>query len=373
MDAKNAHDILPKLALSLIPGIGAAIARNLVARAGDIGGIFKLKRRELLGIPGVGTLIADRILMADTFSRAEQEIRYMEKEKISCMCLFDPGYPQRLFHCPDAPLILFIKGDLPDDGFHLLSIVGTRNPTPRGKRITRDLIASLAGKTHPVVIVSGLAYGIDVQAHLAALESGLKTIAVLGHGFHTLYPAVHRTIAEKIKGQGGLVTDFFSYNLLDPKNFIRRNRIIAGLSEATVVIESGVKGGAIITAEMANSYNRDVFAVPGRPDDPMSRGCNHLIRSNQASLSESAEDIEYLLGWETPGTKKQQVEPRLFEDLEPEEKQIIDVLIRGMSTVDQISREVMIPVQKISGLLLGLEFKGLIRALPGKSYSLAEN
>ena len=356
------------MALALIPGIGANITRALMARCKTADEIFRLKRNDLLSVQGIGTLLADRLLHTSTFKRAEEEIRFLEKEHLVCRFLFDDDYPIRLAQCPDAPIIFFQRGEIPWTGFRMISVIGTRNPTTRGKQITRDLIQGLAEKGHQVLITSGLAYGIDVQAHLAALESGMKTIAVLGHGFHTLYPAIHRQIAERIIGQGGLISDFFSHNLPEPKNFIRRNRIIAGLSEATLVIESGIKGGAMATAEMANSYDRDVLAIPGRPDDLLSRGCNYLIRTNQASLIESADDIEYLLGWKQTEDKKKPTEPLLFDQLDSDELRIYSLLSKSSLSVDHICRLAEFPVQKVSFLLLNLEFKSLIKAMPGNFY-----
>jgi DNA processing protein len=370
MDAKT---IIPKLALALIPGIGANLARALMARCQSAEEIFRLGNRELLSIPGIGPLLADRLLRAGTLKRAEEEVRYLEKENLSFRFLFDPDYPVRLSQCPDAPIVFFYRGELPADGARLLSVVGTRSPTARGKEVTREMIRGLADMGHQVVIISGLAYGIDVQAHLAALESGMKTIAVLGHGFHTIYPAVHRQISERIVSQGALISDFFSHNLPEPKNFIRRNRIIAGFTEATLVIESGIKGGAMVTAEMANSYDRDVMAVPGRPDDPMSKGCNFLIRNNQASLVESAADIEYLLGWNQGPARKNAPEPTLFAALDAGEASVMTHLSGSPVSIDQICRSAGIPVQQASSLLLSLEFRGLVRALPGKLYSRTEN
>lgn len=368
----DANKIIPRLALALVPGIGANIARALMARCGSVDEIFRLRGRELMSVPGIGTLLADRLLHSGTFRRAEEEVRFMEKERLGCRFLFDEDYPSRLAQCPDAPIVIFLRGELPEPGFKVLSVIGTRNPTARGKQLTHEMIRGLADKGHRVVIVSGLAYGIDIQAHLAALESGLKTVAVLGHGFHTLYPAIHRQIADGIALHGGLISDFFSHNLPEPKNFIRRNRIIAGLSEATLVIESGIRGGAMVTAEMANSYDRDVMAVPGRTDDLMSKGCNHLIRNNQASLVESARDIEYLLGWDQLPQKKQPPEPQLFQQLDPDELLVFGLLNGQPQSVDQLCRSAAIPVQRISFILLSLEFKGLIQALPGKSYVRAD-
>lgn len=369
MDAKTT---IPKLALALIPGIGANITRSLMARCGSAEEIFRLKRGDLMAIPGIGTLLAERLLHSVPYKRAEEEIRYLEKENLEFRFLFDENYPARLAQCPDAPILFFLRGELPGPSARMLSVVGTRNPTTRGKQLTRELIGDLTAMGHQMVITSGLAYGIDIQAHTAALESGLKTIAVLGHGFHTLYPANHRSVADKIIGQGALISDFFSHNLPEPKNFIRRNRIIAGLSEATLVIESGIKGGALATAEMANSYDREVLVIPGRPDDLMSKGCNYLIRTNQASLVESAADIEFLLGWNQGPAKKVPYEPMLFEEPTPDELIILGLLSGHSLSVDQICRMAEFPVQQISFLLLSLEFKGLIHASPGKLYSKSE-
>jgi DNA processing protein len=369
----DANTLIPKLALALIPGIGANTARALMARCTTAGEIFRLKRQDLLSVQGIGTLLADRLLHSQTFKRAEEEIRFLEKEQLECRFLFDDDYPPRLAHCPDAPILFFQRGELPTPDSRMISIIGTRSPTSRGKQITRELIQGLAGKGHNITITSGLAYGIDIQAHIAALESGLKTIAVLGHGFHTLYPAVHRQIADRITGQGGLISDFFSHNLPEPKNFIRRNRIIAGLSEATLVIESGIKGGAMVTAEMASSYDREVMAIPGRPDDPMSKGCNMLIKSNQASLVESADDIEFLLGLNQHPVKKLAHEPMLFQPLDPDESAIFSLLSGPPMSVDQVCRLAGLPVQQVSFHLLSLEFSGLIKAMPGKLYSRSDS
>ena len=368
----DANTLIPKLALALIPGIGANTARMLISRCETADRIFQLNRRDLLSMPGIGTLLADRLLHPGTFQRAEEEIRFLEKEHLECRFLFDEDYPPRLAQCPDAPVIFFVKGEIPGPGFRMLSVVGTRNPTARGKQTTRDLIQGLVELGHPVVITSGLAYGIDIQAHIAALESKLKTIAVLGHGFHTLYPSVHRQIADRISGQGCLISDFFSHNLPEPKNFIRRNRIIAGLTEATLVIESGIKGGAMVTADMAVSYDREVMVIPGRPEDIMSKGCNYLIKNNLASMVETASDIEFLMGWNQDPVKKPAPEPMLFDQLDPGELMIYELLTGPPLSVDQICRLAQFPVQRVSFFLLGLEFKGLIQAMPGKLYTRSD-
>ncbi|OFY50016.1 MAG: DNA protecting protein DprA [Bacteroidetes bacterium GWF2_49_14] len=366
MDNEN---LIPKLALALIPGIGAGTARSLMARCENAESVFSLKKRDLITIPGIGTQLADRILSPDVITRAEQEIRFLQKEKIEAHFLFDPDYPPALSQCTDAPIVIFSRGEMPQPGRRTLSIVGTRNPTSQGKQFTRNLVSEIAARDPTVIIVSGLAYGIDIQAHQAALDCGLMTIAVLGHGFHTLYPAVHRSTASRIINQGGLISDFFSYNLPEPKNFIRRNRIIAGLSEATLVIESGIKGGAMVTAEMAGSYDRDVFAVPGRPDDPMSAGCNFMIRTNQACLINNAGELMYSEGWIQGDRAVTVPQPDLFISLSEEEKQILDKITTEPILLDQVSRLVKIPVQLVSAHLLSLEFKGLIKSIPGQQYS----
>ena len=363
------NTIIPKLALALIPGIGASLARALFTRCSSADEIFRLKRRDLTSIPGIGNLIAEKILKADTFRRAEEEVQYVKKEQLRVRFLFDDDYPPLLLQCQDAPLVIFSRGNLDEEGCRYLSIVGTRNPSPRGIQLTREIIFNLSERDPSIVIISGLAYGIDIQAHQAALDSGLKTIAVLGHGFHTLYPAVHRGTADRIIRQGCLVSDFFSYNLPEPKNFIKRNRIIAGWSEATLVIESGVKGGAMVTAEMANSYDRDVFSIPGRPDDPMSRGCNFLIRNNLATLVENADDLMVSLGWEKGVRARQPVQQELFESLSPEDQSLFRIITDEPRTIDELARLAGLPVQMISAHLLSLEFKGLIKCLPGQQYS----
>lgn len=357
-----------KLALALIPGIGAGTARMLMARYQSADQIFKSSRRELISIPGIGATLADRIVRFRAYSRVEEEIRFIEHEKIDVRFLFDEDYPKILAQCQDAPLVLFCKGDLPEKGQRTLSVVGTRHPTIRGKELTRNIVREIAALDSNVIIISGLAYGIDIQAHLAALDAGLATIAVLGHGFHTLYPAIHRDIASRISKQGGLITDFFSHNLMEPKNFIRRNRIIAGLAEATLVVESGPKGGAVVTAEMAVSYDRDLFAVPGRPDDAMSNGCNYLIRSNQATLIQSGEELMISAGWAKKDGRQSIQQADLFTPLEAEEKTVFDMISAVPETLDHLAREAGMPVQKVSAILLSLEFKGLIHGMPGQQY-----
>ncbi|MFO7621815.1 MAG: DNA-processing protein DprA [Bacteroidales bacterium] len=252
----------------------------------------------------------------------------------------------------------------------MLSVVGTRNATIHGREICESIIRDLAGGHPEIVIVSGLAYGIDITSHKAALANNILTIGVLGHGFRTIYPSIHRPVANNIILHGGLLTDFVSDALPERNNFIKRNRIIAGLSDATLIVESGISGGALITADIAGSYNRDVLAVPGRPDDQWSRGCNSLIRENKAALVENAADIEYILDW-VPEKQVIPVQKTLFSDLNETEQLIYNLLVKeGELTIDIICRTLGIPVNKLSSLLLQMEFRGLIRSYPGNLYRL---
>jgi DNA processing protein len=248
--------------------------------------------------------------------------------------------------------------------------VGTRNATNYGKQVCEELIQKMLERNYKALVVSGLAYGIDIQAHKSALKYNIPTVGVVGHGLDKMYPSLHTETAKKMQDNGGLVTDFPSGTKIDPSNFIRRNRIIAGLADATIVVESASKGGALITAEIASSYNRDVFAFPGRAGDIYSKGCNQLIRNSGANLIESIDDLEYFMGWEQT-SKKQVVQSSLFVDLTVDEEKIVNLLREnGELFIDQISSELTLPVSRISAMLLTLEFKNVIVAMPGKMYKL---
>ncbi len=258
-------DLLYKIALSLVPGIGSVTAKSLIAYTGSAEQVFKEKEKALRNIPGVGTILAKNIVHSNVFPRADEEIEFIQKNSLNALFYLDDNYPQRLRGCNDAPIILFVKGNPDLNCSRIISVVGTRHATEYGKETVNYFIKGIAERGHSILIVSGLAYGIDIQAHKAALSSGLPTVAVMGHGLETVYPSLHTSIAREMEEkQGGLVSDFLSHSPIDPKNFLRRNRIIAGLSDATVIIESAKKGGALVTADIANSYNRDVFAFPGR-------------------------------------------------------------------------------------------------------------
>lgn len=360
-----------KIALSLIPKVGPVLAKRLIAYTGSPEAVFRQSRGSLLKIPNVGEYLASAINSVDYLQIAEEEIQFAQKYGIQVSFFTDKSYPDRLKNCEDSPVILYSKGNVDFSGLKILSVVGTRKPTEGGLEACKNLIQDLAYHNSNLLIVSGLAYGIDVCAHAAAVEHGLKTVAVLGHGLGMVYPASHRKIAEKIAQEGALVSEFRSKTQAVAGNFISRNRIIAGLADATVVVESGEKGGALITADIANSYNRDVFAFPGRVSDKLSKGCNQLIKSNKAALIESAADLEYVMGWEIHKEQKRTHQKKLFEELTLQEKEIVELLKeREQVPIDLICSRLNQPTSKVSPILLELEFKGLVKTLPGKQYKI---
>jgi DNA processing protein len=359
-----------KIALGLIPRIGDINARKLVSHFGSVEAVFHEPYRNLVKIPGIGAGLAKYISDRSYLETAEKEVEYIEKNKISTYFYLDNDYPYRLKQCDDSPVVFFFRGDCDLNSSKILSIVGTRNATVRGRELCDKIIGGLAEGHPDLIIVSGLAYGIDIAAHKAALASNLQTIGVLAHGFKTTYPSIHDSTAKSMVKQGGLLTDFISDALPERNNFLKRNRIIAGMADATLVIESGIKGGALITADIANSYNRDVLAVPGRPDDQWSAGCNSLIRNNKASLTECSDDIEYFLNWK-PEKSKPPVQKTLFADMDDTERVIYELISKeGELPIDSICRSIEIPVYKLSSILLQMEFKDLVKCYPGNIYRI---
>ncbi len=362
-----------QIAIGLISGIGPVTAKNLIAYSGSVDGVFKETKQKLIKIPGIGEYGANKIIKNRTkaLNRALEEIKFIEKHKIKTTFYLDKDYPELLKHCNDSPLMIYSRGIYDFANKKVISIVGTRDATHKGKENCENLIKDLKEAGHNPVIVSGLAYGIDICAHKAALKNGLQTVAVLGHGLQRIYPANHKNTAKEIINQGAVVTEFLSDSKFERQNFLQRNRIIAGMSVATIVVESAAKGGSLITAELANSYNREVFAFPGRVNDKYSAGCNKLIKQHKGYLIESYKDIEYILGWEKGKTPevKQNV---LFVELSDEEKNIVDVLRNTQnSTIDLICNKSKYTMGKVSSVLLDLEFKDIVKCLPGKVYELA--
>jgi DNA processing protein len=365
------QSLLYKVGLSFIPKIGDITAKRLVSYLGSVEAVFKEKKGKLEKIPGIGPTLSKVISKNGILSKAEAEIEFIIKNKIIPLFYLDEVYPERLKQCEDGPVLLYQKGATELNHKKVLSFVGTRNATAYGREVCEKVIADLKDKGHEVVIVSGLAYGIDVCAHKAALKEGFKTVAVLGHGLNYLYPGLHKPVARKIVDQGCLLSEFGYNEKPEPAFFVRRNRIVAGMADATIVIESGVKGGALITADIANSYNRDVFAVPGNINSPYSKGCNKLIKSNKAALIESANDIEYILGWDLKDKNEKTVQMQLFNDLNQDEQLIVETLkTNGEMPFDHIYLQTKLPVSSVSALLLNLEFSGVIKSLPGKVYKL---
>lgn len=362
-------DLKYQIALSLIPGIGGTLARNLISYVGSIEGVFCQSKKALLKIPGIGEFSANQIRKSDVFLKAEQEIEFIEKFNIKTAFYTDKNYPRRLKNCIDSPILLYSKGKVNLDEQRVISIVGTRNATSYGKQIVDELIAQFSERKYPILVVSGLAYGIDIHAHRSALNYNIPTVGVVAHGLDTLYPSLHRETLRKMLDHGGVVSDFTSNTKIDPANFVKRNRIIAGLADATLVVESALKGGSLITADIASSYNRDVFAFPGRTNDKYSKGCNHLIRNNGATLIEGIDDLEYYMGWES-SPQTEAVQSSLFIELDDNEQKVVNLLKEGQLFIDQISGELQLPVSTVSSLLLNLEFKNVIHAMPGKVYKL---
>lgn len=358
-----------KIALGLVPGIGGIIARRILASTGTAEAVFSASRKSLLNVHGVGELLADRIHNTDVLDRAQRELEFIREKGIRCLFYGEDGYPERLLECYDAPMLLHRLGRVNLNEAAVISIVGTRRPGSYGTDMCRCLVRDLASMRRDLVIVSGLAYGIDLCAHKSAMDNGLDTVAVLGHGLKYLYPALHRQVAVKITRQGALVTDFASDQRPERNNFIRRNRIIAGLSDVTIVVQSGHKGGALITADIASSYHRDVFSFPGRVGDPASAGCNQLIKTHKAALIEGAEDVAYLLGWDTDPPIENKKKETPLARLSETEEQIMKILrFEGHVPIDRICVKCDIPVSRISGILLNLELAGLITCLPGDVY-----
>jgi DNA processing protein len=359
-----------QIAITLLPGVGDINARKLIAYTGSPEAVFTEKRANLLRIPGMGQSTVGLILAnRKVLDRAGKEVEFVRKYGISTSFFTEQGYPERLKHCIDSPVLIFTLGNADLNHAKIVSVVGTRRATEYGKEICRKLIGGLSEQN--ILVVSGLAYGIDTCAHKAALDEGLQTTGVLAHGLDRVYPPLNKSLAQKMIGHGGLVTEFISETNPDRENFPKRNRVIAGLADATVVIEAGAKGGALITADIANSYNRDVFAVPGRIGDPVSEGCNNLIKTNRAALVQSAADICYIMGWDNQKAKQPPAQRSLFINLEPDQETVIAILNEnGDCSLDKICLTSGLQTSKAVSALLSLEFEGLIKCLPGKIYRL---
>lgn len=370
MKTVSEEELYHLLALMFCPYVGHSKAKILINYCGDAHAVFKASVTHLQKIPGIGEITAKAIKNFDAFSRVEKELEFIQKHQINVHPYTAKTYPQRLLDAPDAPLLLFALGDTDLNAMRVIGIVGTRKATEYGKQLTEELVKGLT--QCGCLVVSGLAYGIDAIAHKSSLQNDLITVGVLGHGLDRLYPGNHRSLAKKmLEYGGGLLSEFPSGTLPDRENFPQRNRIVAAMCDATVVVETAIKGGAMITAHLANSYNREVFAYPGNIHDEFSQGCNWLIRHNKAALITSAQDLIENLNWDQ-GQKKQQQQLNLALELETGEKEIYLFLQSAkQSHIDQISSETELPLSELALHLIALEMKNLIRSKPGKVYALA--
>ena len=363
------NDLLYQIALTLVPNIGDVHAKALVNRYGNAQSIFKAKKKDLDNMEGIGTVRAKSIKDFTDFSSSEEEIKFLEKYKITPLFITDENYPKRLLNCYDSPPLLYYRGNADLNISRIISVVGTRNNSDYGRSVCEKFIEDL--KAENIIVVSGLAFGIDTIAHKAALKHNLQTVAVLAHGLDRIYPPQNKTLAKQITEQGGLLTEFISNTNPDKQNFPKRNRIVAGICDAVVVIESSKKGGSLITAELGNSYNKDVFAIPGRINDSKSEGCNYLIKNNKAALINSAQDFLEMMNWAPvpkPTSKKQR---ELFIELSPDEKIVVDILQQQESIqIDELYFKSGLSSSAVATALLMLEMQGIIVTLPGKLYKM---
>ncbi|HEY5745820.1 MAG TPA: DNA-processing protein DprA [Chryseolinea sp.] len=361
---------LSLLALHFIPGIGNHLVRQLISYCGSAEKVFRTPRGKLLKIPGVGMVTAESILYGHPFTLAEAEILRAEKEHVQLIFFTDKNYPSRLKQINDAPSLLYARGKIDLEIPKTVGIIGTRRATPYGKQCVDDLMTALV--PHAPLIVSGLAYGIDIHAHRQALKNNLPTVGVMGSGIDVIYPSLHIETARRMEAKGGLITENPFGTRPDAHNFPARNRIIAGLSDALIVVEAAEKGGALITAEIANSYNKDVFAFPGNVGQSYSEGCNVLIKSNKANLLTNVKDLEYHMNW-SAGVKplKKRIQFDL-DEYDADEQEVLKRLLENnhQLTIDEISWRTALPIGKLASILLGLELKNIVAALPGKVYKL---
>lgn len=361
-----------QIALTLVPQVGAITAKTLVSYCGSAEAVFHATKKELLKVPGIGPAIVDSIRSSDVLQQAEQELAFMEQFGVEALFYTDEQYPARLRQNIDCPALLYFKGSETAllGAERVIAIVGTRQPTDYGRLACEELVDGL--QAYGVVIISGLAYGIDVTAHRKACSIGVPNIAVLGHGLSKIYPSQHHPVALKILENGGLLSEYAHQIGPDREHFPMRNRIIAGLCDALLVVETASSGGSMISAELASQYGREIFAVPGRLRDPKSAGCNRLIRTQRARLLESAADLAAALGWDDAG-RRRTVQTQLFTELNPAETGLVELIRQQPGIpIDALSHASRHSPGELATLLLGLEFKGVVRTLPGKRYVLTQ-
>lgn len=363
------------IALQHIPGIGSITAKRLVESVGSASFIFE-HRNDLRDIvPNVQSSLLKALDCPTAHHRAEQELEFIHKHHITCIGYNDADFPSRLRECDDAPILLFYRGNTSLNPRRVVSVVGTRKCTDYGRDICESFIRDLSAQCPDVLIVSGLAYGIDICAHRAAIKYGLPTVGVLAHGLDRIYPALHRNTAAQMTTCGGLLTEYTSFTEPERSNFLQRNRIVAGMADATIVVESAIKGGALVTANIANSYGRECYAFPGRINDASSAGCHKLIRHHQAALITSADDIIEAMMWESQqASKPEAIQRTLFPNLSDEESRIVQLLeqhAEGLH-VNTLAAEANISISRLSALLFELELRGIVRPSAGSNYRLIQ-
>ncbi len=362
------QELLYQIALTLVPNIGSVRAKVLSEHFGSAQQIFSSSVKELAHVDGFGITRAKSVKDFVDFSRAEEEVAFIEKFKITPLFITDGAYPKRLLNCYDPPTLLYYRGNADLNTSRVLAIVGTRTHTEYGRQVTEQLIEQLAAEN--ILIVSGLAFGIDAIAHKAALKNNLKTVGVVAHGLDRIYPTQHKSVAKEMVQHGGILTEFLSFTKPDRHNFPSRNRVVAGMCDATVIIETHLKGGSLITAELANGYNRDVFAIPGKTTDTKSAGCNHLIKNDKAILLTDAAQLLETLGWQQQKVKPRQ-QKELFISLTPDEQKLIDILKqRDNVHIDELYLKSGLNSSTVAAATLSLEFQNVIASLPGKMYKL---
>lgn len=359
------QELLHVMALQRVPQLGGTSAKKLIHSVGSAEGVFNEKKANLLKIDGFGSLKLKDLQLHPYLNEAEEELHFIQKNRIEYRYFLDANYPNWLRNCWDGPILYFQKGNIDLKEKKILSIVGTRRATAQGIFSCEKLLEDLA--VLQPVIVSGFAYGIDISAQKKAIELGLQTIGCLAHGLNQVYPKMHEKYVSDIEAHGGFITEFWSDDAFDRTNFLKRNRIIAGLGEATIVIESAEKGGSLVTADIAHSYHREVFAIPGRVSDPQSVGCNNLIKTQKAHMLTTAADVIYIMGWDLETKMPKQT--KLFVEFTKEERPIVDFLSKNeKECLDEIALACKFPIHKTASLLLSLELKGVVRPLPGKQF-----
>jgi len=361
------EDLLYVLALQHVKGIGDINAKKLIAHCGTAKNIFKEKRNILEKINGIGSFTIRHLFDIDNLKEAEKELKYIQKNDIKSSYFLENNYPEKLKHCIDGPILIFKKGTISLNSQPIISIVGTRKITSYGRGFCEQLIDDI--KEYNPIIVSGFAYGVDICAHKTAIKNNLQTIGVLAHGFEDFYPKSHKKHRVDVENNGGFITDFWHNETPLRENFLKRNRIVAGISDAIIIIESAEKGGSLVTADIANSYSRDVFAVPGRSLDKLSKGCNNLIKQHKAAMLTSSKDLIELLNWDLDNKAIKTIQKQLFVELDESEQKIVDFLVEnGKELLDMIAINCSLPIHQTTTLLFNLEMKGVVRPLPGKLF-----